>query len=84
MEPFSHITADWAKQEASATDEKVEKQLNEILGGISLAVKHNEKSFVVSSLFENTRQELLKRGFKTYWTENRRKKKDDSFYTITW
>lgn len=84
MGSYSHVTADWAKQESSATDEKVEKQLNEILGDITLAVKNNEKSVITSSLFENTRQELLKRGFKSYWTENRKVKKDDSFYTITW
>jgi hypothetical protein len=84
MRSYSHVTADWAKQEASATDEKVEKQLNEILGHIALAVKCNEKNVVTSNLFENTRQELLKRGFKSHWTENRRIKKDDSFYTITW
>jgi hypothetical protein len=86
MEEYKHINAEWARQQSQSIETaKVQKQLNEVLGKISIAVKTNENSIYVQNLMDVAKKEIERRGFKvTLNLGDSRDPSENDYYSVSW
>jgi hypothetical protein len=86
MEEYKHINAEWARQQSQSIETaKVQKQLNEVLGKISIAVKTNENSVYVQNLMDVAKKEIERRGFKvTLNLGDSRDPSENDYYSVSW
>lgn len=80
-----HITAKWAREQSETKiGKEVQKQLDECLSNVEIAVSKNEKNAYASGyLHELTKQELAKRGFKLTFHAGYNQR-DPDYNTISW
>ncbi len=87
MEIKKHITAEWARMQATnIIGDSVRKELENILGLIEERIKYNQLSLShAGSLQDLTKKELVKRGFKLEWIDGDfRDPREYGYYTISW
>lgn len=86
MEDNKHITAEWARQQSDSIETaKVQKELNEVLTRIAMAVKGNDRSVYANNLMDVSRRELERRGFKVTFNQgDSRDQRETDYYTVSW